>query len=429
MTPAADVDLAIVGAGAAGIAAARTALAAGLTVAVLEARDRVGGRVVTASFGGHPVDLGAHWLHAGALNPLVQLARARGEPIRRSPGRGHLVINGTLRHAAESEAYGRAFDQADHAITLAAREPRDRALDGVLPPLGRFGRPIAKTLALVSGRPLREVSTKDFPSEEFGDNYFVRGGYGALLARFAVGLPVALHAPVRRIDWSGRGVTLEGPRGTVRARAAIVTVPLALLARGDLVLSPDLPDPLARAVASFRPGIYEHVILNWPGLPLPGADRLTKIQGRFGSFGLMIRMDGGPFHYLELDYAAVRAARGDRAALARHARLLLRDTFGALPGLSVRHVTDWEGDPWSGCSWMVAPPGAFAERERLGVPVAERLWLAGEANSRALWGTAGGAWAEGERAAREAVAALARPSQFHAASAGIMPSGPIERGA
>ncbi|MFY9292663.1 MAG: FAD-dependent oxidoreductase, partial [Methylorubrum rhodinum] len=77
-------DVAVIGAGAAGIAAARLLIGRGLSVVVLEARDRVGGRAVTAALRGHPIDLGAHWLHAGPVNPLVALGHARGEPLRRA---------------------------------------------------------------------------------------------------------------------------------------------------------------------------------------------------------------------------------------------------------------------------------------------------------------------------------------------------------
>ncbi|HEU4520016.1 MAG TPA: FAD-dependent oxidoreductase, partial [Microvirga sp.] len=83
--PPREADVAVIGAGAAGIGAARHLAGAGLTVAVVEARGRIGGRAVTVPLRGHPVDLGAHWLHAGPINPLVALGARRGEPIRRAP--------------------------------------------------------------------------------------------------------------------------------------------------------------------------------------------------------------------------------------------------------------------------------------------------------------------------------------------------------
>src|SRR4051812_50158563 len=89
--PPREADVAIVGAGAAGIAAARRCLAAGLAVAVIEARARVGGRAVTTLLKGHPVDLGAHWLHSGPINPLVRLRHAPRAPIPPAPGDPPLV--------------------------------------------------------------------------------------------------------------------------------------------------------------------------------------------------------------------------------------------------------------------------------------------------------------------------------------------------
>ena len=406
--PGSSLDVAIVGCGAAGIAAARSCRAAGLSVGVFEARDRVGGRAVTASFGGHPVDLGAHWLHAGRLNPLVRLGLQRGEPIRRAPEGGALVENGRFASRAERQGHGESFERADRAFAQAARELVDSSLAAAFPPLGRWRRPAGATFALISGRPLAEVSVKDFPSDEFGDNYFVRGGYGSYLGRLASGLPVALGSPVRHIDWSGGNVALEVPQGRVEARAVVVTVPLAVLAAGGIRFAPNLPGPLASAIAAFLPGTYEHVVLNWPGSPFRHPDRLAKLVGDRASYGMMTRIDDAPFHYLELDHAA--ASGRTTAERARLARAFLAGQFGhrALHRVRVLAVTDWVADPWSRCAWAVASPGHAGGRDLLARPVGERIWFAGEANMRAMWGTVGGAWDAGEAAAI-AIAARLRP--------------------
>lgn len=402
--------MAVVGAGAAGIAAARAALARGLTVSVLEARDRVGGRAFTASFGGHPVDLGAHWLHAGRVNPLVRLARARNAPLRTSADSPHIALSGRLGSPAERAAYGRAFDRVDRAIAAAARGCDDASLEQAFPPLGRWRSAARSTFALISGRPLPEASAKDFPSEEFADNHFVRGGYGALVSRLAAGLPIALGAAVEAIDWSGRGVRVRTARGTVRARAAIVTVPVPVLAQNRIRFTPALPEALACAISALLPGVYEHVVLNWPDAPFGGADRLAKLVSARTSFGMMTWMDDAPFHYLELDYRTVAEARRDSARLARLARALLTEQFGprALDQLRVLTVTDWWGDPWSQGAWAVAPPGGAHARLRLSCPAGDRIWFAGEASVGAMWGTVGGAWDAGEKAALEVGAALGR---------------------
>jgi monoamine oxidase len=409
VSPADEVDVIVVGAGAAGIGAARRCLAAGLSVAVVEARDRVGGRALTAAFGGHPIDLGAHWLHAGALNPLVRLGLARGERLRRAPPDSHLVVNGRRASARDRALQAPGFDRMDRAITESARAEQDVSLEHVRPTLGRWGRALRQTFALISGRPLREVSAQDFPSEEFGDNYFVHGGYGAFLARLAAGLPVALGAEVQAIDWSGRGVVIETRRGSFRARAAILTLPVPVLQAAVIRFTPALPPTTHDAIAGFLPGTYEHVVLNWPDAPFRGPDRLAKLVGSRWDLGMMTWMDRAPFHYLELDHETASGLAGPAEA-ARFARSRLREHFGgrALARLRVLTVTEWNRDPWAGCAWAVVPPGRHRDRECLAQAVGDRIWIAGEATSRTQWGTAGGAWEEGERAAERVAAVLGR---------------------
>ncbi|WP_240540147.1 flavin monoamine oxidase family protein [Salinarimonas soli] len=400
-----EPDVAIIGAGAAGIGAARALLARGLTVAVLEARSWVGGRAVTVDLRGHPVDLGAHWLHAGPINPLVALALARGEPLRRAPQASHLVVGRRMATAAEADALGRAFDRADRTLTGHAGDPRDGPAAANLPLLGRWREPVTTVHGLVCGRPLTQVSARDFPSLEYADNHFIRGGYGAYVARLARGLPIRLQAPVTRIDWSGRGVRIEGPFGALRARAAIVTAPVSVLQAGAIRFDPALPDPTGAAIHGFLPGTYEHVVLHWPGAPFQGADRIASFAGGPAKpAGMLTRIDGTPFHYFELDQP-MRDRLGDRGpdAARRLARAVLAERFGprAIRDLAIPGVSAWREDPWSRNSWAVVPPGGFPVRDDLKHAVADRLWFAGEALSREQWGTVGGAWAEGERAAGE----------------------------
>lgn len=417
--PSGEVDVAIVGAGAAGIAAARRCLAAGVTVAVLEARDRVGGRALTVALAGHPVDLGPHWLHAGPINPLVRLGHARGERLRRAPPHGHLVVGRRRGTARESAAFDRAFAHAERALTQGGRALAqggrahdDRPAAQALPFLGPWRDRIAMLHGLVSGRPLDEVSLQDFPSLEYADNFFIAGGLGAYVARLAAGLPVRLGAPVRTIDWSGDGVRIEGPAGQVRARAAILTIPMMVLQEDAVRFTPALPGNIRDAIGAFVPGTYEHVVLHWPSAPFRGPDRFANfVGGRVPPPGLLTRIDGRAFHYVELDAPTVRRLSGrGREAAARFAREAMRSRFGnrAVADLRVAAVTDWGSDPLVRGSWAVVPPGGAPIRDRLKDPVAGRLWFAGEALSRAQWGTVGGAWEEGERAAESAIGHLRR---------------------
>ncbi|MXQ11904.1 flavin monoamine oxidase family protein [Microvirga makkahensis] len=408
-----EPDVVIVGAGSAGIAAALRLVAEGLTVAVLEARDRIGGRAVTRAFKGYPVDLGAHWLHAGPINPLVKLGFVRGEPLRRAPTEGHFYVRGRPGSRAQAAALDRAFAMADRAMTQAARTAEDRPAAKALPPgMGPQGRRVCAIHGLVSGRPLDQVSLHDFPSMEYADNLFIAGGLGAYVARLGKGLPVTFRAAVRSIDWSGQGVRVESTAGTLRAKAAIVTAPMAVLQAGGIRFAPALPNAVQQAIHGFTQGIYEHVILHWPDAPFRGPDRLATLTGtRRSPPGLLTRIDDTPFHFFELDQPhAAQFDRRDPYAPARFAREVLAEHFGhrALRRLSVVHATGWRNDPWSRASWAVIPPGRAAIRDSLKMPVGERIWFAGEALSRAQWGTAGGAWEEGERAAAQLCAALRR---------------------
>ncbi len=399
-------DLIIVGAGPAGLAAAHAARARGLSVRILEARPRIGGRVVTRLMGGHPVDMGAHWLHAGPINPVVALARGQGWRLKRAPVETHLFVNGRRQGPAQVAGYHAAFGRADQALAAMAGHPGNEGDDDVaaasLPPLGPWAHPVRAITGLVCGRPLAEVSARDFASSEYADNLFAPEGFGTLLARLGRDLPVALDTPVAAIDWSGQMVRLITPRGVSEALKVIVTAPPVVLQAGAIRFNPPLPEATQAAVAAFRPAVYEHVVLRWPNAPFQGADRIATLTGRrLPGLGLLTRLDGTALHYLELDAPLSEACGPDRPAkAARLARTILADQFGAhaIRDLAVLAVTDWQSDPLARGSWSSVPPGYAAIRDVLAVPVAQRLAFAGEATDHAQWGTVGGAWMQGAQA-------------------------------
>jgi monoamine oxidase len=271
---------------------------------------------------------------------------------------------------------------------------------------------VALVHGLVSGLPLSEVSLHDFPSMEYGDNFFMAGGYGAYLARLADTLPIALGSPATRIDWSGAQLRVETATGrTLTARTVIVTVPVMVL-RASLAFAPALPPETRAAIDGFRTGIYEHAVLHWPSSPFRGADRLASIVGgRHRPPGLLARLDGTPFHYFELDApsaAEIDAKGGGADATRRLVRMVLAEHFGfaRLHDLAIPAVSAWRHDPWSRGSWAVVPPGHAGARQTLQACVGGRIRFAGEALSRLQWGTAGGAYEEGTRAADAAADAL-----------------------
>jgi len=413
---AAPLDLIIIGAGPAGIAAGRAAMARGLSIQIVEARHRLGGRVLTRSFAGHAVDLGAHWLHAGPINPVVRLARSEGIRLRRAPQESHLLRDGRQLDARRKSAYGAAFARADGALNAASRlltsasghhgaavvGRTDAPAAAFLPQLGPWRRPVAAISGLVCGRPLELVSAGDYASAEYADNHFAPDGFGAVMARLGRRLPVRLGVRATGIDWSGRGVVVETEAGALSARGCIVTVPPLVLQQGHLSFTPALPPETEAALHGFRAAIYEHVLLRWPGAPWQGRDRIATLTGRrIDGIGLLTCLDGSALHYIELDEpmaCALRQPRGLRAGL--EVRALLASQFGAraIRDLSVLHVSDWAGDALSLGSWSSVPPGLAHIRDALAQPVAGRLAFAGEMTDHSQWGTVGAAWGAGERA-------------------------------
>src|SRR5215813_6967216 len=218
-----DVDVAVIGAGAAGIGAARRLREAGtVSMVVLEARERVGGRVHTIAPAGFPLDRGAEWLHSADRNPLAPIAQRLGFSVHRRPPEW---VSRLRRSGAslEAEADWIATRQAHFlARRIAATEPADRSLASLLTPGGRWNELLDATSTWGNGAELDRVSVKDYARyEDSGVNWRLRDGYGRLFERLADRLPVALDAAVSRVDHSGRMIRLETKRGTVTARRVI----------------------------------------------------------------------------------------------------------------------------------------------------------------------------------------------------------------
>ena len=264
-----DVDVVIIGAGAAGIAAARRVAAAKVRFALLEAGDRIGGRCVTDSKTfGVPFDLGAHWIHNSDVNPLAKLAT--GLDIYAAP-RGQTVRVGP-RNArdAELENFLVGLVRARRAIVDAGHDKKDVAAARALPQdLGDWRSTIEFVLGpYTCGKTLAQVSAMDFSRLPDRDSDgFCRQGYGTLLAQLAAGLPVQLDTPVKRIA-NGKGIGILTPQGSIFARTAIVTASTDVLASGKIEFAPELGKRELNALANLKLGSYDHIALELPGNPL-----------------------------------------------------------------------------------------------------------------------------------------------------------------
>lgn len=408
------VDVAIIGAGAAGLGAAHALAGSGLSAIVLEARDRLGGRAWTVQASPEVTfDVGCGWLHSADRNSFVSIAREL-----------NFEVNKDLPPWRE-RAYGNAFPQSErddfvHAIDAfyerlweAAQQGDDAPASQSLEAGNRWNPMIDAISTYINGCELRDMSTLDWNAyEDTGVNWRVRRGYGALIAAYGAPCPVTLNCNVSRIDHSGKRIRLDTSQGTLTAAKVIVTVPTNLIADEAVRFSPALPAKID-AAAGLPLGIADKVTL-----ALDGAEAFPKEANLRGA---TMRTAMGTYHIRPFGQPCIEGffggsfARGlEDAGDGAIAAESINEIAGFL-GSDIRrklkplYQSRWAHDPFARGSYSHALPGRAGDRARLAALVDGRLFFAGEATSPTFFTTAHGARDSGERAAREVLAMLDKP--------------------
>jgi monoamine oxidase len=415
--PAAEIDVIIVGAGAAGIAAARRLAAAGRSFTLVEAADRIGGRCITdtRSFG-VPFDRGAHWIHNPDINPLTRLASRTGLDVYPAPFGQRVRIGRRNARESELEDFLAAVVRSNRAIADAARGRGDGNSAQALP------KDLADWRATVEfaigpygvARDLDEISVLDLSKSVDRDiGAFCRQGYGALLAKLAEGIPVELDTPVTQVE-TGNRTRLEAttPRGTLTSSYMIVTASTNVLASGKIRFDRGLPKRQLDALDKLRLGSSDHIALDMPGNPIglqPDDIVFEKATGR-RTAALLANVSGTSLSVIEVggQFGRELSSYGD-LAMVDFAVQWLADLFGSDARRAVRRTqtTQWNVAPWTLGAFATASPGGQWARKALMEPIRDRVFLAGEAVHETLWGTVGGAWESGERAADAVLRKLA----------------------
>jgi monoamine oxidase len=400
-----DIDVIIVGAGAAGISAARRLTAAGKRCVLLESRLRPGGRAVTDHSLDCPADLGAAWLHFADTNAWTKLAeQAECDVIQADPGWGPAAWVGNVPPTAQQRtATAAGYERYFGLIEAAAAAGRDVSVGGILP-VDDFRHRFDAVMTWAVGVESAEVSTLDLARyAESTHNWAVREGLGTVVAHAADGLDVRLGAPVTHIDWSAAAtVRVASTAGMLSASAAIITVPTSVLARGAIRFTPALPAAWREAAEQLPLGVVNKVFFALaPGSFDPGDARHFIGRGdsaRTGSYTLFPARQPLLSAFFGGDLSRELESRGELEAFAREE---LRSIFGAQidTQLVSARSTAWGGDPFSLGSYSAARPGHADARTALAQPVAPHLGFAGEACSTQYYGTLHGAWLSGQAAA------------------------------
>jgi monoamine oxidase len=400
-----DVDVVIVGAGCAGLAAAKRLRAAGVSFLVLEAMDRIGGRALTTSDDfGVPFDIGCAWLHAADRNPFFPEAVAAGWTLQHhDTGLDQLWFGKRKATAAEMAAEERA------AVELAACIEAHKGSSDRLSTLVEacHGLRVSATFAgpMDFGADDDEISVTDYrAAADLDPNYLTREGFGALIHQWGAEVPVRLSTPVRRIRWDGPGVQVETDQGAIRARAVIVTVSTGVLAFEDIAFTPDLPERHQEAIFDLPMGLSTKVPLQIDGTRLglrPFDDVLIERHARHDLYFLAFPFDLDLLvGFVGGDFAWEMEAAGAAAAV-EFATDRLVDCFGSDARRAIRKgtMTNWSANRHVRGGYAAARPGKAHAREVLKDPVGERIWFAGEALAGGLKQTAAGARLSGEAVA------------------------------
>ncbi len=416
---AADVDVVVVGAGAAGLAAARSLLSRGLSVMTLEASNRVGGRAHTDhTIFGVPYDIGAHWLHRGATNPFLIHGLQNGFNVYPDPDKQSLYYGDRKATPEEIAEYQAAYRAAIRAISTAGRKGQDVSPASVVPDAGLWDDLVHFAIGpWEMAKDFDDFSCVDWWNSEDGQDWFCKEGYGAIVAHSARGLDVALSTRVTRVDWSGSGVIVEtADSGRIRARACILTVSTGVLANVDIVFVPSLPLEKRESINAISMGVYNHIALLFDQNVFgTGPDEyLLYNMGTHGShspalMGLKTNVSGTGLALADVggDFAMELEEAGPEAAI-DFAKWELRVILNIDVDrhLVKAHFTRWGHNTLTRGSYASARPGAYRMRSVLRRPVGERIWFAGEACSSDEWATVGGAHKSGVDTAGQVSRAL-----------------------
>ncbi|HWA51166.1 MAG TPA: NAD(P)/FAD-dependent oxidoreductase, partial [Dongiaceae bacterium] len=399
------LDLVIIGAGAAGIGAARAAAKAGLSYRLVEASHRIGGRAYTEDIApGVPFDLGCHWLHFAESNPLVPEADRLGFTIDRSFFfTTRAWIDGRLTDAAESAEYEAYFGNT-YAGFAAASHGTDVDALSTIDTESRWFRPFAHVFTVINAAEADQVSALDIASYPMeGSDWPVKEGFGRLVAKLGADLSVSLNTIVEEIDWSARDhVTVRTNKGEITARATLITVSIGILQSGMIRFRPALPAKTRDAIGGFLPGSANRIALHFDRDVFDDAPgNFTIVDGDAEPLAIYIPPFG--FNYIVGQTGGNFSTHLTRAGQSAAIDYMMERTVSVF-GAGVRKhftraiVSAWDTDPWVLGAYAAVKPGHFGARDILAQPVDDRLFFAGEAVAMPMVATCGGAFMSGTRA-------------------------------
>ncbi len=421
-TSAREAEVLVLGAGISGLAAARTLADDGWRVIVLEARDRIGGRIWTDDSLGVPLDLGASWIHGINGNPIAKLAKQFGAQTAATDYDNALLYNFDGRQMSDAE-YTAIEDLFESVYAEVAEmqedtdddQPLQQAFDEVLSnrdlspeELRRFGFYVQQVTSLEYGADPDDLSLWEWDQdEEFGgEDVIFPQGYRQITDGLAKGLDIRLGVKVTAVSYGADGVEVETSSGVFVAEKAVVTFPLGVLKQAGVRFNPPLPAAKQSAIQNLAMGVLNKVYLKFPETfwdeEVESIGYLGERVGEWCDWLSFVPYAGLPllmaFHGGAKGFALEELSDDEIIA---GAMKTLRVMFGGdIPDPEGFLITRWGKDPFAFGAYSHIPPFASGEDyEALAEPVNDVLFFAGEATHREYPATTHGAYLSGIAAA------------------------------
>lgn len=414
----------VIGAGLAGLAAARELQDQAYEVVVLEGRDRIGGRLWTSTkWADIPLDMGASWIHGMDGNPLTELAEAaKAKLIETSYDSNQIYdVDGRELSDEKEKRLDRLRDQFQRAIEVAQDAEKDTSLRQVMDRFqSRVGadEEVTQMLKFIASSNLEQeyagsvekMSAQWFDSaEEFdGDDGLFANGYQQIVKFLARDLTIKTSQIVQRVDWEQDQVRVNTGTEEYIADRVIVTLPLGVLKAGRVAFSPPLPKETSQAIDGLDMGVLNKCYLRFPKVFWPDdVDWLECITAKHGEWVEWVSFARALNVPVLLGFNAADRGREIEAwsdqEIVGSAMATLRHLFGPnIPEPTSYQLTRWASDPFALGAYSYNPVGADPKlRRQLAKPVAGKLYFAGEATDQEYFGTAHGAYLSGLRAVEE----------------------------
>ncbi len=417
----------VIGAGLAGLAAAQELQRLGHSVTVVEARDRIGGRVWTSrQWPDAPLDLGATWIHGTEGNPITDLAdgiQARRWVTAYDRAATYNTDGSPFSEADEDalealreelfKAIARAQDgDRDTSIRKATKSVR-RGLDPDSPAYRRMNFILNSELEHEYSGSVAQLSAHWYDSDEGfdGDEALFEEGFGVIAESLAEGLSMELGQVVQEIRWDPSPVRVMTDQTEFVADHVVVTLPLGVLQAQRVRFTPPLPSEQQNAIARLGMGVLNKCYLRFEEAFWPtDVDWLEYVSANPGEWAEWVSFQRVAQQPILLGFNAADQGRQmesqSDAATVASALDTLKTMFGPdIPNPVDVQITRWASDPFALGSYSFNALGSTPrDRNILARPLAERVFFAGEATHPDYFGTTHGAYLSGLRAAEEILA-------------------------